>query len=51
MGEALITGWSVVSSVVGLVGLNFYRGGLENMLVSIKLSCGTSGTRLLWERH
>jgi hypothetical protein len=47
MGEALITGWSVVSSVVGLVGLHFYRRGLENMLVSIKLSCGTSGTILL----
>jgi hypothetical protein len=51
MGEALITGWSVVSSVTGLVGQNFYRGGLENIIVSIKWSCGTSGTILLWGRH
>jgi hypothetical protein len=51
MGEALITGWSIVSLVVGLVGLNFYRGGLDNMLVSIKLSYGTSGTILLWGWH
>jgi diphthamide biosynthesis methyltransferase len=51
MEEALITCLSVVSSVVGLVGLYFYRVGLENMFVSSKLSCGTSGTILLYRMH
>jgi hypothetical protein len=51
MEEALRTCLSGVSWDVGLVGLYFYIGGIENMLVRCKLSCGTSGTIILWRWH
>jgi hypothetical protein len=47
MEEALITWLSVVSWAVGLVGLYFLWEGIENMLVSSKMSCGTNGTIFL----
>jgi hypothetical protein len=47
MEEALRTCLSVVSWAVGLVGLLFYWNGIENMLVSRKLSCVTSATIIL----